>query len=73
MDTKPGDAQAREALYMASRAVSHVENHFHVVASRRSIDGKMEALKKVQSTRRETLRRDAPVRAGNTADADMLA
>jgi hypothetical protein len=74
MDTQPDDARGREALYMAARAVSHVENHLRVVASRRSIEGRMETLKKVQSVRRETLRRDIPGRAGNTvAPADVLA
>ena len=57
LDTPPEATQAREALYMAARAVQHVETHFRVVASRRSIDGKLDALKKVQSARRETLRR----------------
>jgi hypothetical protein len=73
LNTEPGDERAREALYMAARAVSHVETHFRMVASRRTIDGKMDALKKVQSVRRETLRRDAPTRAANAAPADVLA
>jgi hypothetical protein len=74
LDTQPDDTRARESLYMAARAVSHVESHFRLVASRRSIEGKMDALKKVQSVRRETLRRDIPARAGNaTAPADVLA
>lgn len=69
LDTHPEDAQAREALYMAAKAVSHVETHFRLVASRRPIEGKMDALKGVKSVRRETLRRDASPRASFTAAA----
>lgn len=67
LNTSPEDARARESLYMASRAVSHVETHLRIVASRRPIDGKLDALKKMQTARRETLHRDAPARAGNAA------
>ena len=67
MDTHPEDTQAREALYMAARAVSHVETHFRVVASRRSVEGRMDALKQLKSVRRESLRRDAPPRAASAA------
>jgi hypothetical protein len=71
--TEPGDTAARESLFMAARAVAHVESHFRLVASARPIEGKMDAPKKVQALRRDSLRRDPPQRAGTTAAADVLA
>jgi hypothetical protein len=65
--TEPGDTPARESLFMAARAVQHVETHFRLVASRRPIEGKMDPLKKVQSLRRDSLRREPLGRAANTA------
>lgn len=64
MATDPKDTAGRESLYMAARAVSHVENHFRIVASGRPIEAKLDALKKVQAIRRDSIRRDAPQRAG---------
>jgi hypothetical protein len=71
MSTEPKDTAAREMLYMAARTVSHVENHFRLIASARPIEGKMEALKKVQALRRDSIRRDASPRAGQ-ADVSAL-
>jgi DNA-binding SARP family transcriptional activator len=72
MATDPKDTIGREALYMAARAVSHVENHFRLVISARPIDSKMEALKKVQALRRDSIRRDPSQRAGNAPDVNTL-
>jgi hypothetical protein len=72
MATDPKDTAAREMLYMAARTVSHVENHFRIIASARPIEGKLDALKKVQALRRDTIRRDPSQRAGNAADVTTL-
>jgi len=72
--TEPHDTTGRESLFMAARAVAHVESHFRLIASARPIEGKMEALKKVQALRRDSIRRDVSARAGNTPlQADVLA
>ncbi len=71
--TDPKDVAARESLFMAARTVSHVESHFRIVASSRPIEGKMDAMKSMKALRRDTLRRDAPLRAATAAAADVLA
>jgi hypothetical protein len=72
--TEPEDTAGRESLFMAARAVGYVENHFRLIASARPIEGKMDALKKVQALRRDSVRRDMSQRAGNVpAPTDVLA
>ena len=74
MSTDPKDTVAREALYMAARTISHVETHLRTVAGSRPIENKLDALKKVQALRRDSIRRDAPQRpaAPRTGDITLL-